>query len=142
MKRIKMLIAGAAVAIAGLLAFTAPVMAATCPTGTQWAGTEIGPNSQVKSIAQCNMPKEDTVAQTDDLWKTIQTIIDWVLAILGLIAVVMIIIGGVTYMTSQGDPTKTKRGRDTILYGIIGLIIALLAYAIVNFVLDGIFSKG
>lgn len=52
----------------------------------------------------------------------------------------MIIIGGFNFMTSAGDPGKVKKGKDTILYGIIGLVVALLAFAIVNFVLNGIFK--
>ena len=55
-----------------------------------------------------------------------------------MIAVVMIILGGITYATSQGDPSKVKKGKDTILYGIIGLVVALLAFAIVQFVLNAI----
>ena len=53
----------------------------------------------------------------------------------------MIIIGGLYYVTSQGDPGKVKRGKDTILYGIVGLVIAFLAIAIVNFVLVDVFGK-
>ncbi|MBR3414876.1 hypothetical protein IKG73_02565 [Candidatus Saccharibacteria bacterium] len=132
--KIKNMIAGVAIAIAGMFAVSAPAIAATCPTGTQHAGEEM------PSIAQCNMPKDDTTVQTDNLWNTVQTIINWVLAVLGLVTVVMIIIGGFTYLTSQGDPGKTKKGRDTILYGVIGLIIALLAFAIVNFVLTNVFG--
>ena len=67
-------------------------------------------------------------------------IINVVLAVVGLVSVFMIILGGFTYMTSQGDAAKVKRGKDTLLYGIIGLIIALVAFAIVNFVLDSIFK--
>ena len=52
----------------------------------------------------------------------------------------MIILGGISYATSQGDPGKVKKGKDTILYGIIGLVVALLAYAIVNFVLGALQS--
>lgn len=69
---------------------------------------------------------------------TIKVVINWAVGVLGLVAVVIIIIGGVTYMTSNGDSAKVKRGRDTILYGIIGLIICALAYAIVNFALTAI----
>ena len=58
--------------------------------------------------------------------------------IIGIIAVVMVILGGVSYATSQGDPGKVKKGKDTILYGIIGLVIAILAFAIVNFVLGAL----
>ena len=39
-------------------------------------------------------------------------------------------------MMSQGDPGKTKKAKDTILYGLIGLIVCLLAFAIVQFVIN------
>ena len=61
-----------------------------------------------------------------------------VIGILGIVAVVFIVIGGVGYMTSAGDPGKVKKGKDTILYGIIGLVICALAYAIVNFVISNL----
>ena len=66
----------------------------------------------------------------------VQTIITTIIFAVGMIAVVMIILGGISYATSQGDPSKVKKAKDTILYGIIGLVVALLAYAIVNFVLS------
>ena len=71
----------------------------------------------------------------DTLWANIQTIINAVIGILGLICVIIMIIGGVQYMTSSGDPNKTKKARDTILYACIGLIICVLSFAIVNFVI-------
>ena len=70
----------------------------------------------------------------------IGTILNVVFAVIGLVSVFMIILGGFTYMTSQGDAAKVKRGKDTLLYGIIGLLIALLAFAIVNFVLSSVFG--
>ena len=62
-------------------------------------------------------------------------IINAVIGVLGLIAVVVVIIGGIQYMTSSGDAGKVKKAKDTILYGIIGLVICVLAFAIVNFVI-------
>ena len=73
-----------------------------------------------------------------DLNNMIRTIINTVIFAVGMVAVVMIILGGVNYATSQGDSTKVKKAKDTILYGIIGLVISLLAYAIVTFVLSSI----
>lgn len=73
-----------------------------------------------------------------DLMGTVKVILNAVFAVIGVVAVVMIILGGVTYTTSQGDPSKVKKGKDTILYGVIGLIVALLAFAIVNFVLGAL----
>ena len=73
-----------------------------------------------------------------DLMSNIKLIITAVFSIIGIVSVVMIILGGISYATSQGDPGKVKKGKDTILYGIIGLIVALLAFAIVNFVLGAL----
>ena len=75
-----------------------------------------------------------------DLMHSVNLIINVVLGIIGLVAVVMIILGGVQYTTSSGDAAKVKKAKDTILYGIIGLVVALLAFAIVNFVLGNIFG--
>ena len=73
-----------------------------------------------------------------DLTTTVQGIINTVIFIVGMLAVVMIIIGGINYALSQGDPGKVKKAKDTILYGIIGLVVSLLAFAIVQFVLSAI----
>lgn len=70
------------------------------------------------------------------LQEGIKTIVGILLFVLGAIAVIMIIIGGIRYTTSNGDANQTKAAKDTVLYAVVGLIVALLAYAIVNFVLD------
>ncbi len=62
-------------------------------------------------------------------------IINTLLFLLGIIAVIMIIIGGIRYTTSNGDASGTKGAKDTILYAVVGVIVAIMAYAIVNFVL-------
>ena len=69
---------------------------------------------------------------------TITNIINAIVGILGLVCVIVMIIGGVTYMTSGGDAGKVKKGKDTILYGLIGLVICALAYVLVNFVIVNI----
>lgn len=58
-----------------------------------------------------------------------------VLYIVGVIAVIMLIIGGIKYVVSGGDAKKVTDAKNTVLYAIIGLIIAFLAFAIVNFVI-------
>jgi type IV secretory pathway VirB2 component (pilin) len=77
---------------------------------------------------------------TTDLNTMIKSVLNWIFGIIGIVAVVMIIIGGFNMMISAGDPGKVKKGKDTILYGIIGLVISILAFAIVNFVIGGIFK--
>lgn len=59
-----------------------------------------------------------------------------ILYIVGIIAVIMLIIGGIRYVTSGGDAKKVTDAKNTVLYAIIGLIISVLAYAIVNFVMS------
>ena len=71
---------------------------------------------------------------------TINTIINVALGVLGILAVVFIIYGGVMYTTSAGDQAKVKKAKDTIMNGVIGLVVAFLAFAIVNFVLSAIFK--
>lgn len=75
-----------------------------------------------------------------DLEGNITTILNAVIGVLGLVCVVVMIIGGINYMTSAGDAGKVKKGKDTILYGLIGLVICVLAFALVNWVISGILS--
>ena len=72
----------------------------------------------------------------ETLIETISNVLDTVYLWVGIIAVIFIIIGGINYTMSQGDPGKVKKAKDTVLYGIIGLIIALLAFAITAFVMN------
>ncbi|MBQ3348364.1 hypothetical protein IJJ36_04015 [Candidatus Saccharibacteria bacterium] len=74
----------------------------------------------------------------DELQGNIINIINGVVGALAIVAVIVIIIGGVQYMTSSGDAGKVKKAKDTILYGVIGLVICVLAFAIVNFVIKNI----
>lgn len=53
----------------------------------------------------------------------------------GAISVIMIIVGGLKYTFSSGDPNNTKSAKSTVLYALVGLIVALMAQAIVIFVL-------
>ena len=63
---------------------------------------------------------------------------DVILYVVGIISVVMLIYGGLRYVISGGDSKKVTDAKNTILYAIIGLIIAILAYAIVNFVINAV----
>ncbi len=71
----------------------------------------------------------------------VRTGINVFLFIIGAIAVVMVVYGGFKYVVSGGDSTSVTSAKNTILYAVIGLIIALLAYAIVNFVVSSFAPK-
>jgi hypothetical protein len=70
------------------------------------------------------------------LGASVKTIVNILLYILGAIAVVMIVVGGIRYTTSGGDSSAITGAKNTILYSVIGLVVAILAYSIVNFVLS------
>lgn len=69
-----------------------------------------------------------------DLKATVINIIKWVLGILALVAVVMIIWGGIQWMTAAGNEERVEKAKKIISAAVIGLIIILLAWAIVIFV--------
>lgn len=66
------------------------------------------------------------------------TIVNVLLFVIGAISVIMLIIGGIRYTVSAGDAGNVTAAKNTIMYAIIGLVIAFLAFAIVNWVLGAI----
>ena len=58
----------------------------------------------------------------------------------GALSVIMLIWGGIRYTTSAGDSNKVQAAKNTVLYAIVGLVVAILAYAIVNMVISKIAS--
>lgn len=72
----------------------------------------------------------------------ITTIINILLFIAGALAVIMLIFGGLRYTVSGGNASSVTAAKNTILYAIVGLIIAFLAYAAVNWVLGAITPGG
>lgn len=75
-----------------------------------------------------------TSVATDKAPDMVKNIINTLLYVLGIIAVIMIIIGGIRYVVSAGDSSAITAAKNTILYAVIGLVVAILAFAIVNFV--------
>ncbi len=91
------------------------------------------------AFAQSALPTPYTppIADQLDVTTTVSNVLGWVLGFLGLVAVIIVIIGGVKWMTSGGDEKKVKSAQQTILAGAIGLIIILSAWVIVKLVLGG-----
>lgn len=67
------------------------------------------------------------------LQSVITNILYSVILVLGIVAVIFIIKGGIDYITSAGDATKLQKAKNTIVYAVIGLVVSVLAFAIVNF---------
>jgi len=90
---------------------------------------------QGAEAARCSWCPTDLFAEDGGIFRQITNTI---LYIVGIIAVIMIIWGGIRYITSGGDSKKVTDAKNTILYAIIGLVIAVLSYAIVNFVMNAL----
>lgn len=85
-----------------------------CKNVTQQAGEDriVGPNGIITRVTQV------------------------LIFVTGAISLIMVIIGGARYVFSAGDPNGTKQAKDTILYALIGLAIAIFSQVIVSFVLS------
>lgn len=81
-------------------------------------------------------------ANSEEFTDSVKRIVDTLLFLLGLVAVIIIILGGFRYATSNGDANATKAAKDMILYAVIGLIVAIIAYAIVNFIVSTFSDSG
>lgn len=94
-------------------------------------------------ITKFGVANVNTVGNNSDnnLVGNITNILNAVIGVLGLVCVVVMIIGGINYMTSSGDASKVKKAKDTILYGLIGLIVCVLAFALVNFVIVNVIGN-
>ena len=72
------------------------------------------------------------------LMNEVGRILNTVYFIVGILAVIFIIIGGINYTVSQGDPGRVAKAKNTVLYAIVGLVVALLAFAITTFILNAL----
>ena len=68
----------------------------------------------------------------------IQTVMSIVFAMFGAIALIVLVIAGLRYVSSSGDPTTMSKAKNTIIYAAIGLIVSMSAFAIVGFVLGNV----
>ena len=77
---------------------------------------------------------QDVVRDDRSIVGIVQTLVGVAMAVLGTVAVVVLVIAGQRYITAAGDPGKLKSAKDMLVWGIVGLLIAVLAYAIVALV--------
>jgi len=88
------------------------------------------------ALAQVNVDQVDPY--TGDFAGLINTVISWVLGVVVLLAVGLIIWGGVQMMTARGDSEKFSQAQNVVIYAIIGLIVAFVAWALVRWVLGSV----
>lgn len=85
----------------------------------------------------CDLVKHNEI---DNSHSTISTPISWAFWLLAAIAVIMIIVGGIKYVTSQGNQQQLQSAKSTILYAVVGLLVAIAARAIVQLVVDSLYG--
>lgn len=134
MKKVLLGIAAAVVMGIGLVAPAVPAIT----SNLAYADETTNPGSQfLDTTTPSGMPGS---GENNGLMDIVKNIINAAIGLVGVAAVIMMIIGGVSFITSQGDANKVTKAHNTILYGVVGLIVALLAFAIVNFVLSNVFN--
>ena len=89
------------------------------------------PDSAKEAMGCLNVGSDEQVFP-----KAIEAILKIIIGIGGVVAMSYIIVGGIKYMTSSGDSSKLKAAKDTILYALIGLIIAALAFVLTNWAIE------
>jgi hypothetical protein len=129
MNKIKKIILALAVILSGAVFINAPVHAACDPkTDVQCVPICDELDEQQKQAAGCTVDKNTSVASN------LTHIIDAAISIVGILAVLVIVIAGQRYITAGGDSAKVKQAKDMILYAVVGIVVAGLAWAIINFV--------
>ena len=115
-----------------LLAFLAvPALALSVSAAPVFAAEDLTLKGGVDSSKSAEQPT--SLFGAGGVFETVTKVL---LFVIGAVSVIMLIIGGIRYTISQGDSTAVTSAKNTILYSIIGLIVAILAYAAVTFVID------
>lgn len=100
------------------------------------------PSYQVSADAKSEITEGFKTAGGDPAKDTLNvkvtSVVSVLMFILGVLSVIMIIVGGIRYTTSNGDAGRVKAAKDTVTYAVVGLVVAILAYAIVNFVIKNV----
>jgi hypothetical protein len=133
MKKVTLIVVGILAAV-GIVGFLSPVsLALDCNNpATAAEQSQCAVNAAETGSATSGKTNGNTLAST------IGTVIDVMLFIVGILCVIMIIYGGISYVMSASDSNKIKKARDTIVYAVVGLIVAILGFALVNWVVGSL----
>ena len=116
------------IAIMTCAVFGASVLSTASLPGSASAQVSEGINTATTSEM-----KGKSIDGKDGLIKTVVNVLLWAV---GILSVIMIIFSGFRYITSAGDASKTKSAQSALIYSVVGLIVAIMAYAIVNMVIN------
>lgn len=143
----------AAFMAAALLAV--PVAAlAVCPAGQEAVGTNADGTEQCAPAAggggggtagagggASSTALPNPLGTVTDISQIVGNVLRALFGILGSIALLMFIYGGFTWLTSGGAAEKIQKGKDTMVWAVLGIAIVFAAYTIVNFVIDALVQR-
>ena len=115
-----------------LMGFAAPVL---LPATAHGATFDLFKSCSGVDSEICKNQQDQKLFGPGSIWTRI---INTIIFLVGAVAVIMIVIGGLRYTLSGGDSGSINNAKNTILYAIVGIVIAVSAYAIVNFVVTRI----
>ena len=121
----------ASLSVFGLLQFVAPQANAQFDTAREQACAGLSTVDANGAANNCS-----ATAGGSRVNSVLATGLNWLSIVAGVIAVVMMIIAGIKFLTSQGDPGAVNSARNTIIYAAVGIVIVALSQVIVNFVLN------
>lgn len=121
MKKIKLFVAAVAVFAVGAFALV--------------PATTVGALDPLADVCTADPNSQVCQSKDDDANALIKTLVNVLLFLVGAISTIMLIVGGIMYATSTGDSGRITKAKNTIMYSIVGLVVAFLSYAIVFWVL-------
>lgn len=130
MKKLSIVIASLAllVGIGGSLVVATPAAASNASALCEGSGGKWNADTKLPNGGSCSSADNRSVAGT------IQQVTDVLVFLVGAVSVIMIIVGGFRYTASAGDQSALTGAKNTILYSLVGIVVALMAYAIVRFI--------
>lgn len=115
-------------------------LAAIAPSALFASNTNATVDCNDTNIPESVREAAGCLGSSDSLSSVIQGILNAVIGIIGVVAVIYIVIGGVNYMTSAGDAEKVRKAKNTIKYAVIGLVVVILSFIIVNWAIEAIWK--
>ncbi len=103
---------------------TVPTYAANCDTSNPDLGVGV-------NCGKGNGTPNNLFGDSNSI---VNTVINTMLFIVGILSVIMIIFSGIRYATAHGDKSQVESAKNTLIYSIVGLVVAIIAYAVVNWV--------
>ena len=118
-----------------LLVVMAALLAGIGPLAAVPAAVSADPTAVVCGTLGAGSDCKNQSPNGVDLDKTIRTVVDILSMVVGIIAVIMIIISGLKFITANGDSGSIKSARQTLTYALVGVVVVAAAQALVQFVL-------